>query len=77
MLAIQNIYKHFDGAAVLRDISLHITAGEIVCLLGPSGCGKTTLLRVIAGLERAKQGDIHVDGKSIMDMYLRISAALA
>ncbi len=43
---------------VLRDISFEINKGEFLSLLGPSGCGKTTLLRLIAGLEKADSGSI-------------------
>lgn len=60
MLILDEITKQFDGQPVLRGISLEIAAGEVVVLLGPSGCGKTTLLRIIAGLERADNGRIHL-----------------
>jgi len=42
----------------MRDISINIPAGKIVCLVGPSGCGKSTLLRFIGGLERPQSGQI-------------------
>ncbi|PWF21626.1 ABC transporter ATP-binding protein [Corticimicrobacter populi] len=45
-----------SGRPALQPLDLHIPAGEILALLGPSGCGKTTLLRLIAGLERADAG---------------------
>ncbi|MCB9422157.1 MAG: ABC transporter ATP-binding protein [Ardenticatenaceae bacterium] len=60
MLTLEEITKQFDGQPVLRGISLAIDAGEVVVLLGPSGCGKTTLLRIIAGLEQADNGRIHL-----------------
>jgi ABC-type Fe3+/spermidine/putrescine transport system ATPase subunit len=66
MLDIQNVEVAFDQLRVLRGVSLSIDQGEIVCLLGPSGCGKTTLLRVIAGLETPRAGDVKLDGASIL-----------
>lgn len=51
--------SHFYGdTQVLRDISLDIPDGRIVCLVGPSGCGKSTLLRLIGGLERPSSGRV-------------------
>lgn len=66
MLEVKRITRAFDGKPVLRGVDLVVGQGEIVCLLGPSGCGKTTLLRVIAGLERADTGDVIYDGASIL-----------
>ena len=50
---------------VLTDLRFEVRRGEFVSLLGPSGCGKTTLLRMIAGLERADEGHISLDGHAI------------
>jgi iron(III) transport system ATP-binding protein len=66
-LKVDNISCHFDGRAVVRDVSLAVAAGEIMCLLGPSGCGKSTTLRVIAGVERQTAGTIWVDGQVMSD----------
>ncbi|MDA0785581.1 MAG: ATP-binding cassette domain-containing protein [Proteobacteria bacterium] len=55
-LDIRNVSKAFGAEIVLRDISINVTPGSVVTMLGPSGCGKTTLLRIIAGLERADTG---------------------
>ena len=57
-LNIHQLEKRFGDFVALQDISLAIKEGEFVCFLGPSGCGKTTLLRTIAGLEQAQQGNI-------------------
>ena len=56
------------GAArvhILKDIDLHIGAGEAIGLIGPSGSGKTTLLMVMAGLERADTGTVTVAGEAL------------
>jgi ABC-type Fe3+/spermidine/putrescine transport system ATPase subunit len=65
ILEVRDIIKTYDGAPALRGVSLNAAAGTIVCLLGPSGCGKSTLLRVIAGLERADQGQVRFGGRPI------------
>jgi ABC-type Fe3+/spermidine/putrescine transport system ATPase subunit len=59
---LDNVTKSFGGAQVIKGVSLSIEKGEFVSLLGPSGCGKTTLLRMIAGLEEATGGSIHIGG---------------
>src|SRR5690606_2886638 len=55
-------YPLSDGSTrqALKDIDLHVAAGEFVCLLGPSGCGKTTLLNILAGLDTADSGRVSV-----------------
>ena len=63
-LEVQRVSVQLGGAAVLDDVSLTASAGEIVALLGPSGCGKTTLLRVIAGLQ-PHTGDVRWQGRSV------------
>ncbi|MCZ6778322.1 MAG: ABC transporter ATP-binding protein [Acidobacteriota bacterium] len=49
----------------VRDINLEILDGEIVCIVGPSGCGKSSLLNLIAGFERPRQGEILVHGHPV------------
>ncbi|GGE75864.1 sulfate ABC transporter ATP-binding protein [Paenalcaligenes hominis] len=61
-ITVQHISRRFDDYQALSRISLDIASGELVALLGPSGCGKTTLLRIIAGLESADEGQVFLDG---------------
>ncbi|MBE0468966.1 MAG: sulfate ABC transporter ATP-binding protein [Methyloprofundus sp.] len=62
---LKNISKHFGSFSALDNISLDIPEGELVALLGPSGCGKTTLLRIIAGLEQADQGQVFLNNDDV------------
>ena len=66
-ITLNGVTKRFAGDALeaLSGVSLNITHGEFIVLVGPSGCGKTTLLRIVAGLETATEGEVRVDGKDI------------
>ena len=68
MLKVSQISKLYGDKAVLDDISFQVEEGEVVALLGPSGCGKTTLLRIVAGLETADQGQITLNGQDLTDV---------
>ncbi|MFN7102620.1 MAG: ABC transporter ATP-binding protein [Pseudorhizobium sp.] len=57
-LRLNNVSHSYGAVEVLKDISLDIPQGQIVCLIGPSGCGKSTLLRFLGGLERPTKGDV-------------------
>ncbi|MEO1105520.1 MAG: ATP-binding cassette domain-containing protein, partial [Pseudomonadota bacterium] len=57
---IHNVVKRFGSVQVLHGVDVTIGDGEFVVLVGPSGCGKSTLLRMIAGLEMADGGEIHI-----------------
>ena len=64
-IQLSNINKQFGAFKALDNINLDIPEGELVALLGPSGCGKTTLLRIIAGLEQADQGEVFLKGDNV------------
>lgn len=55
---LSHISHRYDTTEVMRDISLEIPSGRILCIVGPSGCGKSTLLRIIGGLERPSAGEV-------------------
>ncbi len=67
-IEIRKVTKKFGDFVAVKDADLSVAAGEVVCLLGPSGCGKTTTLRMIAGLERATDGDVLVAGQRMNEL---------
>ena len=58
MLKCKHLCLSYGDKSVLKDFSISLPLDGLTALRGPSGCGKTTLLRVIAGLERPRSGDI-------------------
>lgn len=65
LLRISHVRKSFGTLEVLKDISIDVFKGDVVSILGPSGSGKTTLLRCVNFLERADDGLITLDDKTI------------
>ena len=65
MLDVHGIDCHYGAAQVLREFSLRLEAGEILCLLGRNGAGKTTALKAIMGLVPVKRGKIVFDGTEL------------
>lgn len=66
-LVFENVSHDYDGVTSVRDMSLSIAPGEILCLLGHSGCGKTTLMRIAAGVERQSKGRVLINGSEVAD----------
>ena len=67
-LNIESVHKSFGAVKVLKGIDLSVERGTFVALLGSSGCGKTTLLRILAGLEKATSGQIVIDGQNVTNV---------
>ncbi|MCH8017062.1 MAG: LPS export ABC transporter ATP-binding protein [Acidobacteria bacterium] len=72
-LEARKLDKAYRGRRVVNDVSLTISAGEVVGLLGPNGAGKTTTFYMIVGLTTPDSGSVHLDGEEItsLPMYLR------
>jgi polar amino acid transport system ATP-binding protein len=62
MVQADRVRKSFGDHEVLKDISLNVSKGEVMCLIGPSGSGKSTFLRCINHLESVNAGRLYVDG---------------
>ena len=67
LISVKNLGKSFGDLEVLKDISLDVHEGEVVCVIGPSGSGKSTLLRCINQLEQPTFGNIYYKGEDLMN----------
>jgi branched-chain amino acid transport system ATP-binding protein len=68
LLELEGVSLSFGGLRVLSHLDLHVDEGEIVSVIGPNGAGKTTLFNVVTGLYRPDEGDIRLDGESIVGL---------
>lgn len=68
LIEFDGVTKRFGGFKAVDDLSLAIYRREFHALLGPSGCGKSTLLRIMAGFEEPSEGDVRLDGQSLLGM---------
>ncbi|GEN26648.1 sugar ABC transporter ATP-binding protein [Halovibrio variabilis] len=64
-IRLESVTKRWGETAAVDGISFDVTPGQFVILLGPSGCGKSTTLRMIAGLEEASDGRIHIGDRDV------------
>ncbi|HHS13702.1 MAG TPA: ABC transporter ATP-binding protein [bacterium] len=68
MIRLEKLCKSFNGHEVLKDVSLHVRAGETLVIIGASGCGKTVLLKTVIGLIRPDSGRVIIDGHDLTKM---------
>lgn len=62
MIHVKNVWHHYGIRPVLKNVSLHVAAGQLVALMGPNGMGKSTLLALIGGLLSPLKGSVEIDG---------------
>jgi ABC-type polar amino acid transport system ATPase subunit len=67
LIVIEDLVKRYGPETVLNDVSLNVSAGQVMVVIGPSGSGKSTLLRCIARLEPIQRGRILIDGEIIAE----------
>jgi len=76
VLQLQSVSLSFGGLQALNEVSMNLSAGEIVALIGPNGAGKTTVLNIISGLLKPDRGDVLLKGKSLLGSAPHRIAAL-
>jgi lipopolysaccharide export system ATP-binding protein len=75
-LTVDHLQKRYGSRVVVKDVSLTVSAGEVVGLLGPNGAGKTTCFYMVVGLVPMDGGTIHLDGKSIAHLPIHRRARM-
>jgi ribose/xylose/arabinose/galactoside ABC-type transport system permease subunit/ABC-type branched-subunit amino acid transport system ATPase component len=65
VLEASGLTRHFGAVHALRDASISVRAGEVLCLLGDNGAGKSTLIKILSGAVRPDGGEIRLDGKEV------------
>jgi len=65
LLAVSQLSVAYGGIQAVRELSLEVAPGEMVCLIGANGAGKTTTLKAISGLLGPQSGSVHFDGQAL------------
>jgi len=65
VLSVRDLTTSYQGLIAISQVNVEVAEGEIVCVAGANGAGKSTLLKSIAGLERPRSGQVHLDGERI------------
>jgi simple sugar transport system ATP-binding protein len=65
LLEVERVGKVFGSVVALKDISMSVYAGEVMCLLGDNGAGKSTLIKILSGVHRPSEGSYRVEGREV------------
>lgn len=65
MLEIRNLHKHYEGRAVVEDVSVTLPRGKVTSMIGPNGAGKSTVLGMVARLVARTEGSIELSGTDV------------
>ena len=65
LIEVQSVSKYFGSVIALKDISMSVYAGEVMCLLGDNGAGKSTLIKILSGVHRPSDGHYMFEGKEV------------
>jgi simple sugar transport system ATP-binding protein len=65
MLELDDITKFYGNIIALKDVSTHVNAGEVTCVLGDNGAGKSTFIKILAGVHQQTEGQIRVNGEPV------------
>jgi simple sugar transport system ATP-binding protein len=63
LVEVEDVGKYFGSVIALRGVSVHVDAGEVVCVLGDNGAGKSTLIKILSGVHQPDEGRLLVDGE--------------
>jgi len=65
LLEVDNVSKYFGTVIALKDISMSVRAGEVMCVLGDNGAGKSTLIKTLSGVYRPDAGRYLIEGREV------------
>ncbi len=65
LLEAENISKYYGNVVALNDVSAHVNAGEVTCILGDNGAGKSSFIKILSGVHRQDEGRLLVEGEEV------------
>jgi simple sugar transport system ATP-binding protein len=65
LLEVRNVSKYFGNVIALKDVSCHVGAGQVTCVLGDNGAGKSTFIKILSGVHQHSEGEYLVEGEPV------------